>query len=247
MEPLDSHLSRGEELGLISGDPSPQDHASHTELGPGPSCRRSAQDGSSSCQRPRRSAWRLKEGAAPPSWCGTPPPTPHQIQWAEPGSASPRSDPCKPSSCSQPQGWVEGTEGGSPPVTLPWLWPGSTPQLSKARQGLSRALADCQNTGSPHPKDSAARAERGTGHGLGIGRTGRVLPRKVDLSFSHLAQQHPATSWPSPSPGEQDTSPPALSPGQPTSTHLQVPGGPWQADWLGSGAIKGGEGWRGTP
>ena len=68
----------------------------------------------------------------------------------------------------------------------------------------------------------------------------------MDLSFSHLAQQHPATSWPSPSPGKQDTSSPALRPRQHTSTHLQVPGGPWRADWLGSGAIKGGEGWGDT-
>lgn len=81
MEPLDSHLSKGEELGLISGDPSPHDHASHTEPGPTPSCRCPAQDGPSSCRRPPfscwrpgRSPWRLKEGAAPPSWCGTPQP-----------------------------------------------------------------------------------------------------------------------------------------------------------------------------
>lgn len=76
----------------------------------------------------------------------------------------------------------------------------------------------------------------------GIGRAGRGLPRRVDLSFLNLAQQNPATSWPSPSPGEQHTSPPARRPGQHTSTHLQVPGGPWRANWLGSGAIKGGEG-----
>ena len=99
-----------------------------------------------------------------------------------------------PPAASPRDGWDRGRVSPSHPLLVA---PGiHTPAVIRTT-GPSRALADRQNTGSPHPKDSTGRAQRSTEHGLGTGRAGRGLPRRVDLSFSHLAQQHPAItlSW----------------------------------------------------
>ena len=164
----------------------------------------------------------------------------HQIQWAEAGSASPCSGSCQPSSCSQPQGWVEGTEDGSPLVTVPGCGRDPHPSCHKHDRASAGLWQIVRTLGAPTPRTVLPGPRYWAW--AGNWQDWQRASWESGPAFLHLAQQHPATSWPSPSPGEQDTSPPALSPGQPTSTHLQVPGGPWQADWLGSGAIKGGEG-----
>lgn len=194
-------------------------------------------------RRPCRSPWRLKEGTAPPSWCGTP------LPGGSVGGAWMSSTLLRPllAFLLQPASGMDGRDRGRVSPSHPLLVAAGihTPaviRMTGPQQGSGRSSEHWK----PPPQGQHCQGPERHWAWAGNGRAGRGLPRRVDLSFLHLAQQNPATSWPSPSPGEQHTSPPALRPGQHTSTHLQVPGGPWRANWLGSGAIKGGEG-RGSP
>lgn len=167
--------------------------------------------------RPCRSPWRLKEGAAP---LGVEHPA---RRFSGRGLDELHSSgPCWPSSCSQPQGWMEGRgrpQSPSSSIMGRDVYP-SCHKDDRAPAGLWQII---RTLGAPTPRTTLP----GPREALGMGwdwEGWQGLPRRVDLSFLNLAQQNPATSWPSPSPGSS-TLLPALRPGQHTSTHLQVPGG----------------------